>query len=301
MSLYLPSQIVADELLPTVRGQVCVELATRGLTQEEIAAPLGITQAMVSRYLNEGIDEAPHFAERPQLQRTVGRLVDGIISEEADSVDVLVECMTLAETFKANGVLCERHAELMPTLDPEACDLCTDRTDSKFVAARQVKESVRRATRQFLDDALVQFVPSVGTNIAMATAAPEGPADVAAIPGRIHRAHPQTRTRDPRFGASRHVAGLILAATAADPTLRGGINLQTSTSLIETAARRGLPVKRFAPMADRDGGFDIVIEDPAEVPRIWYHTGTHGVEPMTYVLGTTAVDAVETAAELATG
>jgi predicted fused transcriptional regulator/phosphomethylpyrimidine kinase len=34
------------------------------------------------------------------------------------------------------------------------------------------------------------------------------------------------------------------------------------------------------------------------VPRIVYHEGAFGIEPITYVLGTSAVDAVETATAL---
>ena len=48
MSLRLPSEIVVDRFLPTVRATLARDLAGRGLTQQEIANRLGVTQAAVS-------------------------------------------------------------------------------------------------------------------------------------------------------------------------------------------------------------------------------------------------------------
>ena len=51
MSLVLPSELVVDRFLPTVRAMLAERLAERGMTQQEIAAHLGVTQAAVSKYV----------------------------------------------------------------------------------------------------------------------------------------------------------------------------------------------------------------------------------------------------------
>ena len=51
MSIRFPSEIVVERFLPTVRAMLATELADRGLTQQEIAGWLGVSQAAVSNYL----------------------------------------------------------------------------------------------------------------------------------------------------------------------------------------------------------------------------------------------------------
>ena len=50
MVLRLPSEVVVERSLPTVRAMLTAELSDRGFAQTEIADRLGLTQAAVGKY-----------------------------------------------------------------------------------------------------------------------------------------------------------------------------------------------------------------------------------------------------------
>jgi predicted fused transcriptional regulator/phosphomethylpyrimidine kinase len=121
--------------------------------------------------------------------------------------------------------------------------------------------------------------------------------DVAAVPGRLHAMRGAINVpSNPEFGASQHVATTLLAATAADPSIRGAINLATTDALLAAVPESVDIVEFDAEYEDRRGRLDDLFADG--VPRILYHQGAFGIEPITYVLGESAVAAVETATDL---
>ena len=71
------------------------------------------------------------------------------------------------------------------------------------------------------------LIPEVQSNLGYATLFPRGPQDVAAFPGRLRRG-PQGLVipREPAFGASRHLAAVILAAVKVFPELRAAMNIR---------------------------------------------------------------------------
>jgi hypothetical protein len=140
----------------------------------------------------------------------------------------------------------------------------------------------------------------VGTNIATARPDATDELDVAAIPGRVHAMHGRINVpSDPELGASEHVAGMVLAAMAVDASMRGAINLATSDAVLAAARERGIdPLEFEAGYENRRRRLEAAFEGRGSVPRIVYHTGAFGIEPITYVLGETALEAVSLAAEL---
>jgi predicted fused transcriptional regulator/phosphomethylpyrimidine kinase len=105
---------------------------------------------------------------------------------------------------------------------------------------------------------------------------------------------------NPEFGASQHVAETVLAAAAVDETVGGALNLATSDALLDAGRDAGIDPLEFD--ADYDDRCTRLRERFAErggAPRMIYHRGAFGVEPITYVLGETAVEAASLACNLA--
>jgi predicted fused transcriptional regulator/phosphomethylpyrimidine kinase len=124
-----------------------------------------------------------------------------------------------------------------------------------------------------------------------------GETDVAAVPGRLHAMRGGVNVpANPEFGASHHVATTLLAASDADRTVRGAVNLATSDALLAAVPAETGAVAFDAAYEDRRERLDALFE--SGVPRVLYHEGAFGIEPITYVLGTSAVDAVERATSL---
>lgn len=300
MALRLPSEIVTERFLPTARAMLARELSERGFTQREIASFLGVTQAAVSNYLSADASLEPQFAENEQMQGTVDRIADGWASGDLDEYGALADLLDLVTAFEDRGPICAVHEEEMPALEGLGCDLCVRGVDDALDAERAVLRSVRRAARQLAaEPAVARHVPNVGTNVGMALSDPVEETDVAAIPGRLHAMRGRVRVpSEPEFGASRHVARTLLIANARDSTVRGALNLATSEQLLAAARERGVEPTEFdADYEDRAAELRNVFAKG--VPRVAYHEGAFGIEPVCYVFGETAEDAASFAVALA--
>ncbi|WP_049891340.1 bifunctional hydroxymethylpyrimidine kinase/phosphomethylpyrimidine kinase [Natronococcus amylolyticus] len=98
--------------------------------------------------------------------------------------------------------------------------------DLRNAAAREpTAEAVQRVVDRFVDRDVSRLVPEVGMNVVGATPYAESPAETAAVEGRITRTlegvHPN---RGVRFGASSHLADVLLAARESAPELRFAVN-----------------------------------------------------------------------------
>ena len=273
-------------------------LAERGFAQREIASRLGVSQAAVSQYLSGEREGEERFAEHPRMQATVERIADGFETGRMDDYEALAELLELVRAFEDRGPICAVHEEEMPALAGLGCDLCVRGRDRAVQAEREVLSNVRRAVRTFANaPGVATHVPNVGTNVAMALPEASDETDVAAVPGRVHAMRGGVNVpANPEFGASHHVATTLLAATAADPSIRGAVNLATSDALL-AAVPESADVATFdAAYEDRPERLTSLFADG--VPGVLYHEGAFGIEPITYVLGGSAVDAVDRATDL---
>lgn len=299
-SLVGPSEIVVESFYPTVRAMLANRLSERGLTQQEIADHLGVTQAAVSKYLGDVVTTEDRFREDDRTLATVDRIADGIASDEMDGYDALAELLELVRTFVDRGPICAIHEEAMPALQGTGCDLCLRGPDTAVTAEREALASVRKAARILATaPGMATVVPNVGTNVGTALPDATDVTDVAAIPGRMYAVDGRVEIpANPAFGASRHVATTILAANGVDSSVRGAVNLVTDDAVLATAEDRGYDTREFD--AEYDDRADRLAASFREesVPDLVYHRGAFGIEPITYAFGATAVEAAELVAEL---
>lgn len=97
---------------------------------------------------------------------------------------------------------------------------------------------------------------------------------------------------NPEFGASQHVARTILTAMQVDADIRGALNLATVDTILDAAEEQQIdPLEFDAAYETRDTRLKDLFEEQGSVPRVIYHEGAFGIEPITYVLGESAVDA----------
>jgi len=170
---------------------------------------------------------------------------------------------------------------------------------------------------QLLEDCpeFASLVPEVRVNLACALPGARTPEEVAAVDGRITavRGYPHTSGL-PRWGASDHMARLIIEARRYDNTVNAGINFKCDAAIIEVVQKYGAEKGMTFGWIDRTGEPDEVagpdrrsmpwkIKQLATnyngIPRLFYEGEGWGKEPLFVALGSDAVEVAEIAVEIA--
>lgn len=161
----------------------------------------------------------------------------------------------------------------------------------------RVVSSLDHAVSMLRDEQMfVGLIPEVGSNIGMAIPGALSENDVAAVEGRIVRAGRRAHVSGCiRFGASRHIARIVLSAMRFDPGIRAAMNIKLSDDLLSEASRMGLRISSFDRGEEPPGestmswGTKRAIERLGAVPDLIWDAGGMGKEPMIRILGRDAV------------
>ncbi len=169
----------------------------------------------------------------------------------------------------------------------------------------QVIQSLKRAVEVLKEGKVGHLIPEVSSNLGYALPYSLGTEDVAAFPGRIVRFKDSVTTfGSPEFGASRHIANIILTVMKFDPEYCSAINIRYSEENVAQLERKGFLVghfdRRIEPkkIKEREGsslewGVGEVLRKMKRVPDFIYDEGDVGKEPMIRVLGKTPMEVVQ--------
>jgi len=167
-----------------------------------------------------------------------------------------------------------------------------------------VLERLREAWAVLEADNPVGLIPEVQSNLAEALPGAVAFGDVAAFPGRIVRCGERVgRVDGPRFGASRHMAKILLASARWGSPFRAVMNVRYGEDVLAACRRQGLTVEGFsradepeavkrAEGSSLEWGTLSVLERCGFAPDAVFDEGDVGKEPMVRIFG---VDAVEVA------
>ena len=166
-----------------------------------------------------------------------------------------------------------------------------------FLQKQAVLDSLRQAFETLSQGLTGALVPEVQINLGFALLGAAGPEDVAAFPGRIVRlGKGVAAVAGPAFGASSHVARIILTAMRTDQAIRSAMNIRYDEAFLEKVGNLGLTVEGFdradepPEIKAREGsslewGTNEVIKRIGRVPDLIFDLGEVGKEPMIRVLG----------------
>lgn len=160
-----------------------------------------------------------------------------------------------------------------------------------------VLTALDRALRRLQDARMGDLIPEVQSNFGYALPRALNPEEVAAFPGRVIRqGDTLTSLGFPAFGASRHVARIILTVMGRFPEFRSAMNIRFSETNLKAARRSGFRLGGFDRREEpprvkhREGsslswGVGRVLERLKRVPDMIFDRGDVGKEPMIRVLG----------------
>jgi len=164
---------------------------------------------------------------------------------------------------------------------------------------------LKKAVEVLKEGKIGHLIPEVSSNLGYALPQAEGIEDVAAFPGRIVRFRDSVATHsDPEFGASEHVANIILTVMKFDPEYCSAMNIRYSKENIAQLTRKGFLIGHFnrkhepKRVKEKEGsslewGVGGVLRKMKRVPDFIYDEGDVGKEPMIRVLGKNPLEVIQ--------
>jgi predicted fused transcriptional regulator/phosphomethylpyrimidine kinase/predicted transcriptional regulator len=277
-------EVVVEAVLPTLRSMLAERLRAAGLTQREVAEALGVSQSAVSKYAHDEVERREAVVEDDRVRETVDRVADGLVTGDLGRVGALVELEALLRRVDGD-LVADLHETVMPELAAVDRPLRVHDPDGEWRAVERLRTALRRGLREIEDSAdYAALLPAVGSNLVACRPDARTVTDVIGVPGRIVAVKGRARVpADPEFGASGHVAGVLLAAREAGADARAAMNVRYSEAIVDRLAESATVVA-FDAERDRESAVaDALDREPAAT--VLYHTGARGVEPIVYVLG----------------
>ena len=169
----------------------------------------------------------------------------------------------------------------------------------------RVIQELKEALETLKQKSMGHLIPEVSSNLGYALPGAEGVEDVAAFPGRIVRLKDTVASlSDPEFGASRHIAKIILTVMNFDPGYSSAMNIRYSKENMAQLRGKGFLIGHFdrklepRQVKEKEGsslewGVQTVIRRQKKVPDFIYDEGDVGKEPMIRVLGRNPKEVVQ--------
>lgn len=174
-----------------------------------------------------------------------------------------------------------------------------------------VVQELKRAMEVLKAGKVGYLIPEVSSNLVYGLPYASGSEDVAAFPGRIVRLKDSiTTSSDPEFGASRHIANIILTVMRFNPEYCSAMNIRYSEEMVTQLERKGFLVGHFdrksepKKIKEKEGsslewGVGEVLRKMRRIPDFIYDKGDVGKEPMIRVLGRTPMEVVDKVLKMA--
>jgi hydroxymethylpyrimidine kinase/phosphomethylpyrimidine kinase len=168
----------------------------------------------------------------------------------------------------------------------------------RYDILRQLEEAMARLQ----EGRIAALLPQGQSNLGMALSRAATPQEVAAWAGQIVRAGEDVcPTGGIRFGASQHIAAVILTAVRCDPTYRSAMTIRYGQDVLQACQDSHLRIARFtrqeAPSEARQGesltlawGVAMAIQQTGAVPDVIYDLSDVNQDAMVWVLGCDASD-----------
>ncbi len=302
---------MVNSFLPAIRGLVAHELHRNGVSQGKIAGALSVTQASVSQYLSYLPERYMKRLENLGVEVSVVERYVKLLSVEVtrSPIDAVITLYGFWRSLMVRGNI--RHSHVSGLTVSTGCEICerlfeTPRIDvGRGLVLAQLEEAIRRIEASAN---IVVIMPNVGMNLVLADAEAKDESDVAGVPGRIVKVHGRAKaTLRPEFGVSHHMAQMLLTARKFDLSYRAAINIKCNHKINGILKEMKIQVLRTADkdkLLHRQGDVVVAVlysalEKLRRSPSVVIDTGGPGLEPMTYLFGSTAHEVVDRALEIA--
>ncbi len=276
-----PCVLLIEEALPEIRKRVAKEMYSSGSNQVEISRLLGVSQAMVSKYLKDDNMASCHMED--YIENLTGDLTVTALSG-GNKVDMTAKfcsaCMVMKNNNTIDDAYLKRTGFPLPNV---SCFKIRCDNDLSF-ATDELVQALEYLNRRSIKD----LIPEVKVNIATCIKDCKGGHEVVAFPGRLTYVDGKLMAiKTPELGASNHLSSMICTVCKNNPGMISVMNiafneiikkaLENMKANIFYLVRKNNDLLEELGRTDLKGHYYIV------------DRGDFGIEPCLYILGNSSL------------
>ncbi len=125
MPMILPEELASKSVIPAIRALIVKRLVEdHGMTQQQAAKLLGVTQPAVSKYLHEKRGAAIRLTGIRQIDQATTEIAEMVSTQKAQPIEVMSRIEAACEYVRRNRYMCDLHKKLEPGMDTDSCHVC---------------------------------------------------------------------------------------------------------------------------------------------------------------------------------
>ncbi len=276
-----PCVLLIEEALPEIRKRAAKEMYSSGSNQIEISRLLGVSQAMVSKYLKEEINISDHMED--YIENLTGDLIVTAQSggTRADMTSKFcTACMVMKNNDTVDDAYLKRTGFHLP--DVSCFNIRCD-NDISIVSDELVQALDYLNSRSIKD-----LIPAVKVNIATCIKNCEGGHDVVAFPGRLSYVDGKLRSiKPPELGASTHLSSMICSVCKNNPGMVSIMNIAYNGTI--KRALENMNVNVFYLTRKNEEMLEDLARTDLKGHYYMVDRGDFGIEPCLYILGNSSL------------